>query len=146
MTPNNFQEHKTIKKWLKKQKRAWYGLNNAILQYIHPKNVHKEPKICAIVSHELYTKLLFISSVVSYLYKCNAQNAQFGSAQSCNFKRIGSLWNKTSKLSSNQKQLLSLTFLVSWIFFQGFIWVFLSVAAMSDCWWELQRVPALCSF
>ena len=98
MTPNNFQEHKTIKKWLKKQKRAWYGLNNAILQYIHPKNVHKEPKIWAIVSHELCTKLLFISSIVSYLYKCNAQNAQFGSAKSCNFKRIGSLWNKTSKL------------------------------------------------
>ena len=68
MTPNNFQEHKTIKKWLKKQKRAWYGLNNAILQYIHPKNVHKEPKICAIVSHELCSKLLFISSIVSYLY------------------------------------------------------------------------------
>ena len=75
----------------KKQKRTRYGLNNAILQYIstHPKTVHKEPKICAIVSHELYTKSLFISSVVSYLYKCNAQ--------SCNFKKMENYETKLLK-------------------------------------------------
>jgi hypothetical protein len=38
-----------------KKKLIW-TINNAILQYkgIHPKNVHKISKICAIVSHELH--------------------------------------------------------------------------------------------
>ena len=101
MTPNNprtqnYQKNDSNGKWLKKQKRTRYGLNNAILQYIstHPKNVHKEPKICAIVSHELYTKSLFISSVVSYLYKCNAQ--------SCNFKKMEVYETKPLNCSSDQ--------------------------------------------